>query len=82
MNPQKKVTIHQLAEEQQQAISAQQAQQQSGHDFSSVEEMLRHDALHTPVPPAIAHRLQESVSQLPPPARRGWWRRIFGGPRL
>jgi hypothetical protein len=82
MNPPKKVTIHQQAEEQQQAISAQQAQQESVREFESVEQMLRHDALHTPVPPAIAHRLQESVSQLPPPDRRRWWRRIFGGPPL
>jgi hypothetical protein len=41
--------------------------------------MLRHDALHTSVPPTIAHRLAESVSQLPPPPARGWWRRFFGG---
>jgi len=78
MNPQKKLTTQQQAEEQQQAISGQQAQQESVREFASVEEMLRHDALHTPVPPAIAHRLQQSVSQLPPPPRRGWWRRIFG----
>lgn len=77
MNPQKKVTLHQQAEEQQQATSEQQAQQQSEREFASVEELLRHDALHIPVPPAIAHRLQESASQLPAPSRRPWWRRIF-----
>jgi hypothetical protein len=77
MNPPKKVTVHQESEEQQQATSAQQAQQETEREFASVEEMLRHDALHTPVPPAIAHRLQESVSQLPAPSRRSWWRRIF-----
>ena len=37
------------------------AEQAKVHEFASVEEMLRHDALHTPVPPAIAHRLQESI---------------------
>lgn len=78
MNPPKKVTVHQQTEEQQQVVSGQQTQQQSGHEFASVEEMLRHDALHTPVPPAIAQRLQESVSQLPVPSRGGWWRKIFG----
>ena len=42
-----------------------------------VEEMLRHDALHTPVPPTIAHRLSESIGQMPAPPRP-WWRRLFG----
>jgi hypothetical protein len=78
MNPPKKVTVHQQAEEQQQVVSKQLTQQQSGHEFTSVEEMLRHDALHTPVPPAIAQRLQESVGQLPAPSRESWWRKIFG----
>ena len=40
-----------------------------------VEEMLRHDARHTPVPPNIAHRLQESIG---PVDTRPWWRRLFG----
>jgi hypothetical protein len=37
--------------------------------------MLRHDARHTPVPPKIAHRLQESLGPSP---TRPWWRRLFG----
>jgi hypothetical protein len=78
MKPEKKLTTHQQAEEQQTVVGQQQAQQQSAHEFATVEEMLRHDALHTPVPPAIAHRLQESVNQLPPSPRRPWWRRLFG----
>jgi hypothetical protein len=78
MNPPKKVKLHQRAEELQEALG----QQQSVHEFATVEDMLRHDALHTPVPPSIAHRLQESASQLTPPQRRAWWRRIFGGPQL
>jgi len=61
---------------QQQAIERQTAQQ-SAREFANAEEMLRHDALHTPVPPAIAHRLQESLGPLSPPAR-SWWRRWFG----
>ena len=78
MNPPKKVTVHQSAEEQQHALGEQQAQQQKATEFATVEEMLRHDALHTPVPPAIAQRLQDSVGQLPPPPGRSWWRRLFG----
>jgi hypothetical protein len=66
-------------EQEQLAAAQQQTQSSSAKEFATVEEMLRHDALHTPVPPAIAGRLEESVKQLPPPAARGWWRRFFGG---
>ena len=66
-------------EQEQLAAAQQQTQSPSAREFASVEEMLRHDALHTPVPPAIAHRLEESASQLPPPPARAWWRRFFGG---
>jgi hypothetical protein len=51
-----------------------QNQQETPREFATAEEMLRHDALHTPVPPAIAHRLQTSIAKLPPPAR-SWWQR-------
>jgi len=54
----------------------QETQQQSTREFGSPEEMLRHDALHTPVPPAIAHRLQESIGRTPPPSP-AWWRKLF-----
>ena len=66
-------------EQEQLAAAQQQTQSSSPLEFANVEEMLRHDALHTPVPPTIAHRLEESVSQLPPPPGRAWWRRFFGG---
>ena len=66
-------------EQEQLAAQQQQTQASSAQEFASVEEMLRHDALHTPVPPRIAHRLEESVGQLAPPTARGWWRRFFGG---
>lgn len=78
MNPPKKVTVRQQAEDQQHAVGEQQMQHQNAREFATVEEMLRHDALHTPVPPAIAQRLEESVAQLPPPRSRSWWRRLFG----
>ena len=66
-------------EQQQQQIAEHQQQQQAvAREFNSVEEMLRHDALHTPVPPAIAHRLAESLAADPPAARSSaWWRRWF-----
>jgi hypothetical protein len=66
-------------EQQQLAAEQQQTQAAAAQEFASVEDMLRHDALRTPVPPTIAYRLEESVKQLPPPSSRGWWRRFFGG---
>ena len=64
-------------QEQEQALTGQEAQQQVAREFASVEEMLQHDALHTPVPPTIAHRLNESIGQLPAPPRP-WWRKLLG----
>ena len=67
-------------EQEQLATTHQQTQSSSAQEFASVEEMLRHDALHTPVPPSIAHRLEESIGQTPPPPapERAWWRRLLG----
>lgn len=73
MKRQSKLTSRQSEQEQQ--LSHNQSEQRSALEFGTVEEMLRHDALHTPVPPKIAHRLQESIG--PAPAR-SWWRRLFG----
>jgi hypothetical protein len=53
------------------------SEQSAGMEFGSVEAMLRHDALHTPVPPSIEHRLRESLGRGPAPARP-WWRRLLG----
>jgi len=63
-------------EQQVQQHAGEQTQHETAREFATVEEMLRHDALHTPIPPAIAHRLQESIGQLPAPPR-SWWRRLF-----
>ena len=78
MNPPKKLTTRQKTEVEEQALAQQQVQPQGEREFGSVEEMLRHDALHTPVPPAIAYRLQESIGKAPRPAS-SWWQRWFGG---
>ena len=78
MKDHKKLTSQQETTEHQQALTHGEAQQRNALEFQSVEQMLRHDCLHTPVPPIIAQRLQESVAQLPPPPR-SWWRRFFGG---
>jgi hypothetical protein len=69
-----------LTEKEQEQLAAEQQQTQSSatREFASVEEMLRHDALHTPVPPTIAHRLEESIGQSSSSPGRAWWRRLLG----
>ena len=63
--------------QQEQSTIGQQHQQGLERQFESVEQLLRHDALHTPLPPRIAQRLRESLAgSVPPP--RAWWRRFFG----
>jgi hypothetical protein len=77
MNAHKK-TVSQRQAEEQQVQSLPQSQQTVPREFATVEELLRHDAQQTPVPPALTQRLQASLKQLPPAARRAWWRRLFG----
>ncbi|HZR16908.1 MAG TPA: hypothetical protein VFE51_06230 [Verrucomicrobiae bacterium] len=79
MNSHKKIVRQQHAEEQQQAESVHQVQPVAPREFATVEELLRHDAQQTPVPSALAQRLQASLQELPPAGRRAWWRRLFGG---
>jgi hypothetical protein len=62
--------------EQENAPGTQELRQKSGHEFATTEEMLRHDALHTPVPPSIAYRLQQSIGDCMPSAK-SWWRKLF-----
>ncbi len=76
MDEPKKLSARQQSRQEEELTAAQQTQ--AAREFTSVDEMLRHDALHTPVPPTIAVRLQQSVEkeglQVTP-----WWRRLFGG---
>lgn len=51
--------------------------QTGGMEFATPEEMLRHDADATPVPPGLAPRVRESLAREKPPARR-WWQRLLG----
>jgi hypothetical protein len=68
-----------LSEQQQQQHAAeQQTQQSAAREFASAEEMLRYDAAHTTVPPAIAQRLQKSTGGATEP-KTSWWKRLFGG---
>ena len=68
-----------LSEEQQQQATEHQTQQQpAALKFSNTEELLRYDAEHTPVPPAIAQRLKKSTGQTSAPPPRPWWRNLLG----
>jgi hypothetical protein len=48
--------------------------QSTAREFATAEELLRHDAAQTEVPPAIAERLTQSIAKLPQPPR-SWWQR-------
>ena len=68
-----------LTPKEQGQLEAQQQQTQSSsvQEFATPEDLLRHDALHTPVPPTVAHRLKESIGQMPESAHP-WWKRLLG----
>jgi hypothetical protein len=74
MKRQTKLTQQQ---QEQQQVEQQQSAKEAVREFATPEELLRHDAGNTAVPPQIAERLQKSVegSPKPPPA---WWRRFLG----
>jgi len=65
-----------LTSQEQEQLTEVKAQQTSAREFASVEEVLRHDASQTVVPPGVAERLARSVQNVPPPERT-WWQRVF-----
>ena len=67
-----------LTPREQQQTSETQAQRTAAREFATTDELLRHDASQTEVPPAVAKRLDESIQREPKPARP-WWRRLTGG---
>jgi hypothetical protein len=66
-----------IGRHQEQAAASQTAANSGELKFESAEELLRHDAAQTAVPPEIARRLSQSIAQSAPP-RRSWWRKLFG----
>ena len=77
MDQQPRKLRHQARQDSEHEQQAASQQQHAVREFNSVEEMLRHDAEQTMVPPHIAARVQESVAAEPSP-QRGWWGRLFG----
>lgn len=65
-----------IIQRQVQQQEAAELQKTAAREFENAEELLRHDAIHTPVPPGIARRLQESLDQTPP-VPQPWWRRFI-----
>jgi hypothetical protein len=67
------------SEQQVQSVQSQSGQQQHGREFSSVEELLRHDAAQSLPPATLETRVASSIAREPPPRRR-WWQRLFQSP--
>jgi hypothetical protein len=77
MNQRSKLNSQENNQEQELA-STHQTQQPGAKEFATPEEMLRHDATHTAVPPGIPFRLRDSIGGTPSP-RTSWWKRLLGG---
>ena len=77
MKPPQRKLQHQTEQEsvQEQQVTSQ--QQQTTREFSTPEELLRHDAEQTMVPAGLGARLQDSIAREPRPPKR-WWQRLFG----
>jgi len=65
----------------QEHVEEQQTQANTASEFANTEELLRHDAAQTTVPPQVAERLKRSTTNAAPP-RSGWIKRIFGRTNL
>jgi len=65
-----------LTSQEQGQLAETKSQQTPAREFASAEELLRHDASQTTVPPAIAGRLSQSIHNEPKP-ERSWWRRLM-----
>jgi hypothetical protein len=72
MKQQSKLTAHQQEEQAAELRAAKTA----GQEIDSVEQLLRHDAGQTLLPPNIAQRLRQSLGESAAP-RRAWWRKLL-----
>lgn len=69
---------HRTEEEVEHGQESTSRQEQSGHSFEEVEDLLRYDAAQVPLPAGIEERLRESLAAVPP-VRKHWWNRLFRG---
>jgi hypothetical protein len=68
---------HKLTSQEQEQVSEIQTQKTTAREFATPEELLRHDAAQTEVPPTVSERLNESLQREPKPTR-SLWRRLTG----
>ena len=66
-----------LTTEEQNQLSEAQLKPGATREFTSAEELLRHDAAQTVVPATVSKRLGESI-QFEPKPERSWWQRLTG----
>lgn len=66
-----------FSSEEQQSLAEGRIKQTSIQEFSTAEELLRHDAKTVVVPAAIAQRLNQSIKTRPR-SEGSWWQRLFG----
>jgi hypothetical protein len=78
MNPDPAQKLRQRQSEESTAGQEQSAENtQAAQEYSTVEELLRHDAAENRVPPEVAHRLNASLAAEPRRAQ-SWLKRLFG----
>ena len=65
------------SQHEQEMAAQHQSTQNTVQEFSTVEELLRHDAAQTAVPAGLADRLQKSSAEFPRP-NRSWWKKLLG----
>jgi hypothetical protein len=67
---------HESKQQQREQFVARSNQENAALEFATTDDLLRHDAARTEVPPVIAERLSKSIENLPRPSR-SWWQRFF-----
>jgi hypothetical protein len=67
---------HESKQQSEEQLITKSTQETAAREFATTDELLRHDAAQTEVPPVIAERLSKSIEGLPRPSK-SWWQRIF-----
>jgi len=75
MNSERSTLRHDHRGEQEHAVT--QSSQAVGLEFSTVEDLLRHDNEQHPVPTEVAERVSTSINDEPKP-KKPWYRNLFG----
>ena len=76
MDPNPKKLQHRTLEDTQHEQEQVSQQAHAVREFAEVDDLLRHDAAQTPLPPAVEVRLKNSIDAAEPRSTP-WWRRLF-----